>query len=394
MDSSATRLLDFDRATDYLQSHGIDLLVGSGYVNYGYITGYFTHFGRDYPGPMYDGRPLVRFAGLAADRGISPFLITYPGETSDIRVQGSWIEDRRLWGPTYKVTGGPILYDLADDPFQPLAEAVEERGLSRGTIGLDMSELPYAIAEQVKSALPHARLVDASSDFRALRVIKTPVEIERLRGAIDGVIRGHAAVRENLREDMTSLELASIVQRAVIDEYTDRYILHINVGERGATILPPTDLPIRRGEIVTVDVCSMYKNYVGDMTRVYAFGEQDSDVLEVHAALDEVNSLLVEAVRPGVKASDLYLLGKSEMDKRGLEMALDFVGHSLGIDVHEIPYLIPTDHTVLEPNMVVVLEVSMTRADLGRICAEITCVVTKDGCEVLGTLPYTITHVP
>ena len=65
-----------------------------------------------------------------------------------------------------------------------------------------------------------------------------------------------------------------------------------------------------------------------------------------------------------------------------------------GIDVHEAPYLIATDHTPMEPNMVVVLEASTRRSDLGHICAEITCLVTEDGCEVLNALPYTITHIP
>ena len=93
-------------------------------------------------------------------------------------------------------------------------------------------------------------------------------------------------------------------------------------------------------------------------------------------------------------ASELYELGRGEMERRGLSLALDFVGHGLGIDMHETPYLIATDHTPLEPNMVVVLEASTRRSDLGHICAEITCLVTEDGCEVLNALPHTITHIP
>ena len=389
-----TRLFDFERATDYLVSRGIDVLIGSGYVNYGYIAGYFTHFGRDYAGPLYNGLPLVRFAGLPADRGIPPFLITYPGEEGDILAQGSWIEDRRFWGPKYSVAGRPAPLDVSEDPVEALAKALDERGLSRGTVGLDMWDISQSLGRQIEAALPHARLVDASQDFGTLRMVKTPEEIERLRGAVAGVERGHAAVREHLREGMTALKLAAIVKRAVIDEHTDRYIVHVGAGKLGAMVRAPTDARLRRGELVSVDVCSMYKNYCGDMWRIYAFGEQRSDALAVHAAMDEVNAILVSAVKPGVKASDLYELGKSEMNRRGLDLALDFIGHGVGIEVHEPPNLIPTDHTVLQQNMVVVFELSITRFDLGRLSAEITCLVTERGCEVLGTLPYTITHVP
>ena len=88
------------------------------------------------------------------------------------------------------------------------------------------------------------------------------------------------------------------------------------------------------------------------MFRVYAFGNAPRDAIDIHDRLDEVNAALIDAVKPGVPASELYRLGRGEMERRGLELALDFVGHGLGIDVHERPYLVATDHTPLEPNMV------------------------------------------
>ena len=387
-------LLDPDRSSAYLKSRGIDVLVGAGYVNYGYIAGYFTHFGRDYPGPLYNGLPLVRFAALPADPAVPPFLVTYPGEEGDIIAQGSWIEDRRFWGPRYNVPGRPEALNVGEDPVRALVDGLEERGLVGAAIGVGARDLDPSLWQRLRAALPDAVVTDASEDLYALRMIKTPGELARLRGAVAGAERGHAAVRESLAEGMTALELAALVNRAVIDEHTDRYIVHVSAGPLGAVVLAPTDAEIRRGELLSVDVGSLHRNYCGDMFRVYAFGEQQGDGLSVHAAMDDVNDLLIEAVRPGVKASELYELGKAEMARRGLGLALDFVGHGVGIDVHEPPYLISTDHTTLRPGMVIVLEVSTRRFDLGHLSSEITCLVTDDGCEVLNSLPHTITHIP
>ena len=387
-------LLDPDRSSAYLKSRGIDVLVGAGYVNYGYIAGYFTHFGRDYPGPLYNGLPLVRFAALPADRAVPPFLVTYPGEEGDIIAQGSWIEERRFWGPRYNVPGRPDALDVGDDPVQALVAALEERGMTGATIGVGARDLDPSLWQRLRAALPDAIVTDASDALYALRMIKTPEELVRLRGAVAGAERGHAAVRRNLAEGMTALELAALVNRAVIDELTDRYIVHVSVGPLGSVVLAPTDAAIRRGELLSVDVGSLHRNYCGDMFRVYAFGEQRGDALSIHAAMDEVNELLIEAVRPGVRASELYELGKTEMARRGLGLALDFVGHGIGIDVHEPPYLVATDHTALQPGMVIVLEVSTRRFDLGHLSSEITCLVTAGGCEVLNTLPHTVTHIP
>ena len=387
-------LLDPDRASHYLKQRGLDVLVGGGYVNYGYITGYFTHFNRDYPGPLYNGLPLIRFAGLAADRAVPPFLVTYPGEEGDILAQGTWIEDKRFWGPSYNVPGRPDSVTVLDDPVKALVDALGERGLSAGTIGVGARDLEPSLWQRVQAALPNAKVVDASDAFDEIRMIKTAEEISRLRGAVAGVERGHAAVRKSLTEGMTALELAAIVNRAVIDEYTDRYIVHVSAGARGSVVLAPTEAKLRRGELISVDAGSLHRNYAGDMFRVYAFGEQPGDGLQVHAAMDEVNDIMIAAIKPGAVASELYELGKSEMASRGLELALDFAGHGIGIDVHERPYLVANDHTVLKPNMVVVLEISTRRFDLGHLSAEITCLVTESGCEVLNSVPHTITHIP
>ena len=387
-------LIDPGRARGRMEARGLDVLVGAGYVNYGYIAGYFTHFGRDYPGPLYNGLPMVRISALPRDPALPPFLVTYPGEEGDIHVQGSWIEDRRFWGPKYNVPGRAPAFQVNEDPYRTLAEALDERGLAGGVIGVSMSEVPVPTLRGLEAALPQATLVDATDDFNAIRMVKTPEEIRRLRGAVAGAERGQMAVRECLRDGMTGFELAAEVKRAVTDERTDRYIIHVSAGALGSVVLAPTDEPIRRDSIVSVDVGSLYEDYCGDMFRVYAFGNAPRDALDIHERLDQVNEMLIAAVGPGVLASELYELGRGEMEQRGLSLALDFVGHGLGIDVHETPYLVPTDHTPLEPNMVVVLEASTRRSDLGHICAEITCLVTEDGCEVLNSLPHTITHVP
>jgi len=207
-----TKLVDSERAARLMAAKGIDILVGTGYINFGYLSGYFTHFGRDYPGPLVNGAPLVRFAGLPRDQRLAPFLITYPGEE-------------------------------------------------------------------------------------------------------------------------------------------------------------------------------------GDLFRVYALGEPPADAVRIHQSLDQVNALMIEAVEPGIAAADLYHLGTEAMKERGLEMALDFVGHGIGLDVHELPNLVATDVTVLQENMVIVLELATRRFDLGHFSAEVPLLVTRQGCEVLTELPYALTVI-
>ncbi len=388
-----TKLLDWERASRIMEERNIDILVGTGFINYGYITGYFTHFGADYPGPLYNGASLIRLAGLPRDASLSPFLITYPGEEGDMIAYGSWIEDRWYWGPKYHVPGRTEALKVGEEPVDCLSKALAERGLAGGRVGLDFKDVSVALMDEIRKALPKADLVDAHEAFSTLRIVKTPEEIERLRGAVRGVERGHKAVREALREGMTELELAAIEKRAVIDEVTDRYIVHVCFGEKGARFAAPTERKLKKGELVWVDAGCVHRAYIGDMSRMYAYGEPPKDAVTIHEAMDQVNSLVIESVKPGITTSDLYGIGAEAMKSKGLDMALEFAGHGLGLDVHESPYLTPGDHTVLEPNMVIVIEIATRRSDLGHICAEIPVLVTKDGGEVLSSLPYTLSFV-
>lgn len=342
-----TQLVDRERASAVMDERNIDVLLGAGFINYGYIAGYFTHFGMDYPGPLADGTPLVRLAGLPRDPSLPPFLITYPDEEWDIIAYGSWIEDRWYWGQQYNLPGTEPLKGL-EDPADCLAQALAERGLAEGRVGLDLWHASAALTERIREAIPKAAVVDAGEAFGALRMVKTAPEIERLRGA---------------------------------------------VAEKGATVLAPTGRRLKKGELVLVDCGCVHRAYIGDMARVYAYGEPPPDAVRVHQAMDRVNGIIVAAIEPGLKASQLYGIGAAAMKSGGLEMSLEFAGHGIGLDVHEPPFLVPDDHTVLRPNMVIVIEVATRRPDLGLICAEIPVLVTADGAEVLSALPIELTHV-
>ena len=81
------------------------------------------------------------------------------------------------------------------------------------------------------------------------------------------------------------------------------------------------------------------------------------------------------------------------MESEGLEMAGAFIGHGIGIDIHETPYLAPVDPTPLEAGMVIVLEAGTRVADLGHFCSEITCLIEPDGVRPLTRIGHQISRV-
>lgn len=386
-------LLNHERAIARMAERGIDLLLAGGYVNFGYLTGFFTHFGRDFPGPLYNGLPLVRFAALPADPNIPPFFVTCPDEAEDVALQGSWIDDRRFVGPASELPGPGVSPNTESEPYEALAAALAARGLAEAVIGADLADISARTANRLAAHLPRAELVDATQDFIHVRMVKTAAELTRLEGAVAGSERGHAAVARHLAAGMSERELAGHVRRAVADSRTNPYILHLNAGAVGPTLLPPTDRRIARDSIVSVDVGCIHRDYAGDKFHVYAFGDPPPRAFEVHGGLDRVNAALLDSLRPGISGADLFGLGRARMENEGLEMAGAFIGHGIGIDIHETPYLAPIDPTPLEAGMVIVLEAGTRVADLGHFCSEITCLIEPDGIRPLTRIGYQISRV-
>ena len=387
-------LLNHGRAVARMAERGIDVLLAGGYVNFGYVTGYFTHFGRDFPGPLYNGLPLVRFAALTADPNLPSFLITCPDEAEDLAVQDSWIADRQFVGPTSELPGPGVAANTESEPFEALAVALAARGLEDSVIGVDFSDMPARTAQRLAAALPLAELVDASQDFVHVRMVKTAAELQRLEGAVAGSERGHAAVPANLAPGMSERELAGHVRRAVADPFTSPYILHLNAGPVGPALLPPTDRRIEPDSVVSVDVGCLHRDYAGDKFHIYAFGDPPARAFEIHSGLDRVNAALLGALRPGIGGDELFRLGRRWMEQEELELAGAFIGHGIGIDIHETPYLAPVDPTPLEAGMVIVLEAGTRVRELGHFCSEITCLIEPDGARPLNRIGHQITRVP
>ena len=376
-----------------MRDRGIDILLAGGYVNFGYLTDFFTHFGRDFPGPLYNGLPLVRFAGLPAEPHTPPFLISCPDEAEDARVQGTWIADCQFPGPASELPGPGLVPNTEQEPYAALTRSLRERGLDRSVIGIDLVDLPALTAERLRAALPQAQLVDASSDFGFIRMVKTEGELARLRGAVAGSERGHAAVAANLQAGMTERDLAAITKRAVTDADTNSYILHLSAGAPTDTLLPPTNRLIESNSVVSADIGCIHRNYIGDKFHTYALGRPDERAYDIHARLDQVNEALLTAVRPGVSGAEFFAFGRAQMESRGLQLAGAFIGHGIGIDVHETPYLAPIDPTPLQPGMVIILEAGTRSESIGFFCSEIACLVEADGCQVLTQIGHSITQV-
>ncbi|MHB8767170.1 MAG: M24 family metallopeptidase, partial [Deferrisomatales bacterium] len=314
-------------------------------------------------------------------------------------------------------------------PVEPLGtirevgERVRQRlGEFPSPLGLELDVLPVAQAERLRSLFPGARFGDASGAVARTRAVKSPWEVERIRAAAQAVAGAVAAVPALLRPGVTELELAArlecelrlrghgglIRMRGFNQEI---FYGHVMGGATAAEVSfadAPTGgrglgpalaqgaslRPLAAGEPVIVDLVGNFQGYLSDQTRVFSLGPPAEPFAAAYAAALAVQAAVVAAARPGVAASHLYQVALDAAHRTpfgphflGEGHKVSFVGHGIGLEVDELPFLARGFDLPLEPGMVFALEPKFIFGGRGAVGVEDTYVVTAGGVERLTPSP-------
>jgi Xaa-Pro aminopeptidase len=162
-------------------------------------------------------------------------------------------------------------------------------------------------------------------------------------------------------------------------------ILTFGAGKKSIIAHPTADkIPLKYGDILSIDFAATFEGYYADINRTAVVGEYDERQDRLYTSLYDVQRYLIDMVRPGVKACDIYFKAIELLHAAGLDLAISHVGHGLGIGLHEDPLLSPVCQQPLLENMVINIEPFSVSTGEGY-SAEDTMLVTKDGAKILSS---------
>ncbi|MGD9526516.1 M24 family metallopeptidase [Pseudonocardia sp.] len=346
-----------------MASVGLDALVAVSVDNVAYGAGYVV------PSQAL-GMRHRQFAVLATRDGDSAMLLT----TNEV-------DEARERSPITSLVG----YDeFTEDPMQVLGEMLRERGLSGARIGVELDVLPAVRWTSLRTALPDARFEPAAAAFDRARMIKTPAEVAHLREAaaiaMDAQLDAHAAFRAGMTEHEAYRLLAD---RALARGADKIVMIQVAAGTRSTLSNPsPGPTPFEDGRAVKVDVFVSRQGYLSDTGRSVVIGRSTPRQRDTWARMNDVMDLIRDEVRPGTATGQLWTLFVREFGRRGLAPAIRFLGHGLGLSLHEEPYIAAHADTLLEPGMVFAVEPIGIDEGNGYHLEDIL-LVTEDGHENL-----------
>lgn len=268
---------------------------------------------------------------------------------------------------------------------------------------------------------PQQQIVDISGLVRQVRMIKSNWEIEAMRKAAEISQAVADAVPDLLREGITEIELSadleSVARKAghlglirLRSFNMDMYFGHVLSGPEAATPSyadAPTGGPglspafgqgpgtrrIKAGEIVSVDTMMNRNGYLSDQTRNFCIGQPPSRLAEAYGFIRELHTRFRERAKPGAITGELYdqLVRWAEEAGWGdyfmghKDSRVTFVGHGLGLEVDEFPFIAQKQKLALQKGMTFALEPKIIIPELGITGLENTYLVTESGLESLNT---------
>jgi Xaa-Pro dipeptidase len=296
---------------------------------------------------LTQGTSLVYFTNIHWGGGERLTACVVPAKGEPFFVCPAFEEDRAreqiALGPFGGGKADVRTWNEDESPYALVASGLKDRGIAAGTLGIEETT-KFVWSDGVGQAAPQLTIVSATPVVAGCRMIKAPHEIELMRLASQVTLRAYEAAYRALQPGMTQDTVASLIAQA-----HDRLGFP---GGAGAQVGVYTALPhgsiqpqtIREGTIIMVDGGCEVEGYQSDITRTFVLGKPADKMKSVFDIVKQAQTATLKAARPGVKLEALDAAARKVIVDAGYGPGFTFfshrVGHGMGMDGHEWPYLV------------------------------------------------------
>jgi Xaa-Pro dipeptidase len=315
-----------------------------------------------------------RLLALIIPRTGQPILISPAFEESRMRESLLYSAEVRAWQED-------------ESPSQLIATALSDRGLRTGRIGIE-ERLPFTFFDHIRSAAPGYDFVSADPVTIGCRAVKSPHEIELMRLAGEATCDVYRAVFASLKEGMSQDQVSELVAAGYAK-------MHLR-GDAMVLFGPSAALPhgskqprtLKEGDVVLIDDGCTVEGYSSDVTRTGVFGKPSEKIQRAFETVRKSQDAALDAARSGKFSGSVDDAARSVIISAGYGPGYKFfahrLGHGIGLDIHEHPYLVRAGTTVLVPGMTFSNEPGIyIPGEFGVRCEDVMAITPEGPAQLL-----------
>ncbi len=287
------------------------------------------------------------------------------------------------------------------------------------SLGLELDVLPVKDYFKFQELFPKAKFIDASSVLRDTRKIKSSFEIDLMKKAGEIGKKVYLRAKKVLKTGMTEIEFSGLLEAAakryghegllrVRSLNYEAYTWHVLSGLTGG-IVSQSDSPMgglglspafpvgaslkvmKAREPILVDFGTCYHGYQADETRMFSIGKMKQKFIDAYEACREIHNAALAEARTGAGCEAIFVKTLKLAEKLGYKdsylgppgLQTRFVGHGIGLELNELPFIAQGQSYPLEEGMAFAVEPKIVFPGEGAVGIENTVVVTEKGREIL-----------
>jgi len=265
-----------------------------------------------------------------------------------------------------------------------IKEALARAGLKPEKAGGNLKSLSQSSYEKITKEI--GELEDISKEVTSLRAVKDADEIEAMREAARIAEKALQTAIEKLEEGVKECEIAGIIEYTIRSSgATDSFPPIVAFGDHSAhPHAKPGLRELKRGDLVKIDLGAKYNGYCSDITRTLVFGGPSDKQQKIIKAVLKAQEEAIASIKPGIDAKDVDSVARRVLKEAGLSPYFNHgLGHGVGIDVHESPYVSPSSKDKLEVGNVFTVEPGVYIRGFGGVRIEDVVLVTEGGAEYI-----------
>jgi Xaa-Pro dipeptidase len=283
-------------------------------------------------------------------------------------------------------------WEEQEDAYRRFATILRSAGVKAGRVGVD-GRMWLDSFHRFQRAFDGLQVQSAEALIREVRLCKSPSEQEAMRAAHRQGEQAFLALQQMVRPGVREIEL----HKELAERLAGRGLTFdpmIQSGPNGAVPHNPTgDRMLQEADLVVVDSVIVWQGYNNDLTRTFAIGRPSPKAKKAYQTVRRAQAAALEAARPGLPCRELDQIARAVIADAGFgPFFIHRLGHGIGIECHEPPYLDAANDELLRPGMCCTVEPGVYIPGEFGIRIEDDIIITHDGCEVIrGQLPTDVT---
>lgn len=277
-----------------------------------------------------------------------------------------------------------VYREFTEDPMDKLCELLTDLRLERAKLGIEMDYIPGKDLATLQRKLSGTAFVAADGIFQGLRQVKSGEELGLLRALSKITDKAICDALKHARTGMSEMDLAGLLVSGIFAAGAENFkLMIIASGERSQfPNVGPTERVIRKGDIIRMEIFGVKNGYHAGVCRTAVVGSPTPEQEKIWANLIECKHLVMDLIKPGAGCREMYQKFLKKFNELGFE-PISFVGHGIGLFLHEEPYLGRYASKTLEEGMVLAIEPLVFIPGRMGLQNKDMIAVTKSGCELL-----------